>query len=438
MGTEWARTCETEIAQYFQYLIDCIKIGDSKSVRKLLDAFHEVDEVALGYSSGEPRGRGVGPRQAREIQAAFEQSRAGKSGDIRDIADCALMIPGVNRDKISDITANILKNQLIVFTQEQCRLLGIPMRRVPVNKVFDHETFEFKSYFADLPLINNRPKILLPISSVRHVPELSKEKYYRNYVLEFLKAEHEHAGDSLASVLRNGRVVVRIKDLRQKYAIGAEFLYEFSKQHPNVLGQYKKALRQSAAARGGLGKLNAKRKLLTAEERIAILAEIEPGNEGAHDYHKLAYDSLINIFGKRLSRPYREREINEGRKRIDIVFDNAGRTGFFGDLDRLHHVHCPKIFAECKNYGREIGNPEFDQLVGRFSRRRGLFGILLCRSVENFDLMIRRCRDIVTDDKGFVIVLTDTDLGKFLHLRQGKNEQGIDDFLTAKFDELIM
>ena len=89
LNTNWSRRCELEIGSYFQHLVDSIRAGDSRRVARLLDALHEVDEIGLGYSSGEPRGRGVGSMQAREIQNAFETSKAGKSGDIRDIADCA-------------------------------------------------------------------------------------------------------------------------------------------------------------------------------------------------------------------------------------------------------------------------------------------------------------------------------------------------------------
>lgn len=235
MGSKWARECENQIATYFQYLIDSIRTGNKKTTARLLGALHEVDEVGLGYSSGEPSGRGIGQIQAKEIQAAFETSAAAKSGDIKDIADCALMIPGINRDKISDITSNILKKQLIAFTQQQCKKYSIPLKRVAVNNVFDYDKFDFVSYYDELPVINNRAKILLPISAVRQDPELSKDKYYRNFVIEFLKAEHQHAGDSLASVLKNGKVVVRIADLKEKYPLRADFLYEFSKQHPNIL-----------------------------------------------------------------------------------------------------------------------------------------------------------------------------------------------------------
>ncbi len=249
MRTPWSRECEEYITGFFQYLVDSIRVGNIRACRTLLDALHEVNEVSLGYSSESPEGRGIGLKQGREILTAFENSEAAKSGDIRDIADCALMIPGINRDKISDITANILKKKLVQFTGEMCKKYKIPTMRVPVNNAFNYETLSFTSYYAELPVIDCRPKILLPIKSVRRNPQLSKDKYYRDFVLEFLRAEHEHAGDSLATLLKNGRIVVRLKDLvKERFPLSSEFLYDFSKKHPKVLENYKEALRRSAAS----------------------------------------------------------------------------------------------------------------------------------------------------------------------------------------------
>jgi len=438
MGTKWARDCENQITTYFQYLIDSIRSGDKKTIKRLLGALHEVDEVALGFSSGEPSGRGIGPKQAIEIQHAFETSAAATSGDIKDIADCALMIPGINRDKISDITSNILKTQLIEFTQLQCKKYSIPLNRVAVNNAFDYEKFDFISYYAELPVINGRPKILLPINAVRQDPELSKDKYYRNFVIEFLRAEHQHAGDSLASVLKNGRVVVRISDLKEKYPLRAEFLYEFSKEHPTILERYKSELRRTAGNKNIKPHLETKRKILNSIERNKILSSIKPGNDDASNFHKISFDNLIHIFDKRLSNPNREKEINEGRKRIDIVFDNACKTGFFNKLNTLYHIQCPKIFIECKNYGREIGNPEVDQLLGRFSPTRGKFGILLCRSIDNKVLLIKRCKDVKNDHNGYIIVFDDDDIKALLKFRDNNDENMIDNYMQKKLDELIM
>jgi len=433
-----SRECENQIATYFQYLIDSIRTADKKTTARLLNALHEVDEVALGYSLSEPSGRGIGPKQAKEIQLAFETSQAAKSGDIRDIADCALMIPGINRDKISDITSNILKKQLIEFTQKQCQIHSIPMKRVAVNNAFDYDKFNFISFYSELPVINGRAKILLPINSVRQDPQLSKDKYYRNFVIEFLKAEHEHAGDSLATVLKNGKVKVRIADLKARYPLRAEFLYEFSKKHLKILDKYKSELRRTATNNASAPHLKTKRKILTAAERMEILSSIKVGNDDASSFHKISFDNLIHIFGKRLSNPFREREINEGRKRIDIVFNNSDKIGFFHSINLIHHIHCPKIFVECKNYGREIGNPEVDQLLGRFSHIRGKFGILLCRSIQDKKLMINRCKDILHDSKGFIIVLVDNDIAALLNFKEKDLEEEIDNLMNKKLDELIM
>lgn len=435
MGTKWSKECKNQIATYFQYLLDSIKVGDKQTIKKLLSALHEVNEVALGYSQNGTTGRGIGPKQAKEIQFAFETSEAAISGDIKDIADCALLIPGINRDKISDITSNILKKQLIEFTKEQCDLYSIPRKRVAIS-AFDFETLAFKSYFDNLPVVNGKPKILLPISSVRQDPELSKDKYYRNFVLEFLRAEHSHAGDSLASVLKNGTIKVTIADLKKTYPMSTDFLYDFTKKNPRILEKYKDELRRTAL-KGDRAKLEPKKRILTTNERIEILKKIQTGTQEATNFHKITFDNLIEIFGNRLYDPQGEVKINEGRKRIDIVFNNNDK-GFFHQLNTLNKIHCPKIFVECKNYGKELGNPEIDQLQTRFSKQRGMFGILLCRTIENKEKMIQRCKDVLHDREGYIIVLEDKDIEYLLKLKEQNYDEKIDQFMNQKLDEIIM
>jgi hypothetical protein len=214
-------------------------------------------------------------------------------------------------------------------------------------------------------------------------------------------------------------------------------LYQFSKQNPNVLEKYKSELRRTSL-NNDRPTLNPKKKVLSAKDRTDILANIQTGNDEAIDFHKISFDNLIQIFGVRLSNPDSEVKINNGRKRIDIVFNNADNTGFFNQLNRLHYIKCPKIFVECKNYGKEIGNPEIDQLLGRFSDKRGRFGILLCRSIHDKLTMINRCKDVMNDAKGYIIVMDDNDIVNLLNLKEQNKEKLIDDYLTKKLDELIM
>jgi hypothetical protein len=77
--------------------------------------------------------------------------------------------------------------------------------------------------------------------------------------------------------------------------------------------------------------------------------------------------------------------VNEGRKRIDILFNNSSEKGFFSRLVQLHKFLCPYVSVECKNYAEDPQNPELDQLQGRFSRKRGMVGFLVCRSVPEIE-----------------------------------------------------
>ncbi len=65
----------------------------------------------------------------------LKESRAAKSGVLRDLSDCELMIPGIGHDKISDITINIIRQKLVGFTELQCRLHRIPSRLASISTV---------------------------------------------------------------------------------------------------------------------------------------------------------------------------------------------------------------------------------------------------------------------------------------------------------------
>ena len=106
--------------------------------------------------------------------------------------------------------------------------------------------------------------------------------------------------------------------------------------------------------------------------------------------------------------PTKQHKIHEGRKRIDITYINEAKGGFFYWLSM--HYSSAHIFIECKNYGKDVVNPEVDQLSGRFSPSRGRVGLLIYRSIKNKELLYRRCVDTAKDDRGYIIALDDSDI----------------------------
>jgi hypothetical protein len=132
----------------------------------------------------------------------------------------------------------------------------------------------------------------------------------------------------------------------------------------------------------------------------------------------------------------KQHNIHEGRKRIDITYVNEARKGFFSWLS--HHYTAPHIFVECKNYGKEVGNPEIDQLSGRFSPSRGRVGILVCRKIQDKKHLLKRCRDTADDHRGFIIPIDDDDLSSIITERRIAPSNQKFAYLRKLFNQLIM
>lgn len=96
------------------------------------------------------------------------------------------------------------------------------------------------------------------------------------------------------------------------------------------------------------------------------------------------------------------------------------------------------FFGSIKNYGRDLGNPELDQLSGRFSPSRGQVGLLACRDFVDKKLFIQRCRDTAVDQRGYVIALDDGDLSALVDARRADDYATQFQLLQDRFQRLVM
>jgi hypothetical protein len=143
------------------------------------------------------------------------------------------------------------------------------------------------------------------------------------------------------------------------------------------------------------------------------------------------------LFYPSLLHPKKEKEIHEGRKRIDIVMENGATGGPFFTLPNAQRIPCLYVPFECKNYGREVGNPELDQLAGRFSLNRGKVGFLCCRSFANRATFIKRCRDTIKDDRGLIIPLDDKTVLDLLKLIEKGERSSFEKELSNLVAEIL-
>lgn len=436
----WFVECNNLIVDYFSLLIDAIRQGNLPFAEKLLSNLHEPQETHLGFSKVGSSGRGIGKDQAAVLLGSLKSSQAVLSGKVQDLSDCELMIPGISADKISDITINIIRGKLLDYTEAQCALHELPTNWIAGGVHWSSEQRSWINRYAKLPIYDNRRIVLVPKACVRFRPDITAGEFYNKYVLDYLEAEHLSANDSLVHTLKNGKKVVFRGQLKEKHPLTKELLFMIADMHPELLEKYKRDVGKRANPLSD-EELELGHRSARAIDHEALSKELAAIPVGAHDatrYHNFVFGALQAVFYPSLRYPQKEQEIHEGRKRIDITFNNGDRTGFFSDLLHQYQVPCPFVFFECKNYASDPANPELDQLAGRFGDKRGRMGFLVCRTVQDRQLMLKRCKDTVLDGRGWILVLDDTDLKQLLALRSKSDDSGIARLLHERMKLLLM
>jgi hypothetical protein len=240
---DWLRECGHIMVNFFDYFLGVIRRSDEAKAMAVIANLHEPNDTHLGLSRGRPSGRGWGGKQGRMLYETLRGSGAVRGGTLKDLTDIELLMPGIASDKISDLAINVLRGEFVAYTEEQCNLLGIATEKINSGLYWNYESKVWESRYADLPVYRDERIVLVPKIAVRVRLIPDYQKFYNNFVLNFLSAEHLSANDSLVTLLKNGDPRVYKQDLKNRYRLSKEFLYEFTVRHPEVLKAYKKSIR---------------------------------------------------------------------------------------------------------------------------------------------------------------------------------------------------
>jgi hypothetical protein len=174
------------------------------------------------------------------------------------------------------------------------------------------------------------------------------------------------------------------------------------------------------------------------KQYLEELKGIPPGRakKRASKYHNLIFNILKFVFNDSLSKPKKEDQWDDKTQRVDITFKNLREKGFFKQLAEGYNITCPNIFIECKNYSKDVANPEFSQIHNRLNNIRGQFGIIVCRKIRDSQKIKTRQTTLAKDNK-YVIVLDDSCIKKIVEFKIKNEDSQIDDYLEEKFKELI-
>lgn len=431
-----------DINSFIRFFFGLLKSDLEYEAQELFSYLGEPNETCLGMSQQNPQGKGVGPTDTQKIFKGISQSKVIQLDIMENLEDLRIFVPGIDKDKTSDMTTNIIRGQLVLYTQNQCKLWGIPLQSgVPSGFTWNRKTLTWDMCHTDMLVINDRKILLVPKSFASFSKDYTPQKYLQHFVLNFIQAKHMADRTHLLQVRirKNGsrREWVTKKSIKEDLEktlnhIDKDFLTNFTANNPMVFRNFKEKTKNN------LRTLLNEELTLESLETIVIflkekLTEMPTGSQHATEYHRTVTGILELLLYPHLCNPILEKEIHEGRKRIDLVFANNAETGFFYRLPTVHQIPSSFIMVECKNYTADVANAELDQLSGRFSVNRGQFGLLLCRDIDDMDRFMARCNDTHKDHRGVIIPITDTDLLKALDAFIGTGTTALEDIMKDKF-----
>ena len=338
VSTGWAGECVALLQDFYDELLATIRSGDRARGLALLAYAGESNEVHLGLSSAQSRGSGIALGLAGEIWDALSGSAAVATGLAHDIEETVLFVEGILHDRVSDMTINIVRSELLRFTQVMCDKYGIPLvPGVDSGPMWDRHAHAWRSELTLLPMPRGEKLLLVPRAVVRKRGTFDPGDYLSNFVLNYMvDRELEIHGSRLIQRRsqtgpQRGKTFVTKKSILERENKPTKVINsEMTNEAPQLLEDYRASRvdKSEPPSHETLASLTGS----PAPDWDRLLAEIDavpPGKAGADAYHRAIQNLLTALFYPALDVPEREFKTHEGRKRIDINFANLAAEGFF-------------------------------------------------------------------------------------------------------------
>lgn len=389
----------------FNRAIRLIADGHIDRARELFQ-FPEAWEIGFGYSekSGK-RGSGLGDYLSELLVATIADSPELLKGGIRHIEEFQLLTPGIGRDRISDITANLLKRYLIDYTAKQCKIWNIPVTtQVPVSHIFDPHAYEWHDDFVDLPIsqVDGQAMLFVPRRIVRTLPWINYGDFFRSEFSAYLRAKQ------VKKRIRQKTDDSAMREEVAKPEVTAALRKDLQQVHKYI--RYKEETAREAQPT--LGYLNLEATCDESEQLKAALAAMPSGLAHASAYQHLILEILNFLFNPELIDGELEVRTVEGTERRDIIFTNDSDQTFW-EYIRNEHSTILLMFETKNTAAIEIAH--INQTAAYLGDRLGRLGIIVSRN-SLVEPQRKKVQAIYNDASPRKIILALSDLDVFAML----------------------
>jgi len=369
---------------------------DNECIKTLVNC-SECNEIGLGLSKTRT-GKKFSEKTAEEILSLYKNIPQIKKNGLIHLEVLQLLVDNIGEDRISDISASVIKSFLIDFTIENCDKYNVPIEKVNLN-CFDLKKHEIHNEDVFLPINPNTkyPIIFVPKRWLRKTNYINFSNYCNDYYIpKIIKADE-----------RPERVKVLLYN-RDNYDIVQQYI------------QIKE--RQKEDCKNDL--LFKRLPVLSVKRKMDTILKLPTGKTDTADkeYEYNLCALLASLLYPQLDFAQEQSRTISGVSIRDLIFYNSCSDIFLKEL--FDTFDCRQIVFELKNV-KEVNTDHVDQLNRYLKDSFGRFGIIFTRNNVPRNVL-KNTVDLWSSQRKCIIVLTDEDLKLMCTVYESKNRTPIE------------
>ena len=369
--------------------------GNQAKAIEVLKQISECNEVGLG-SSKSRSGKKFGDRLAKDILNLYETTPAVNKYGLEHPEVIQILVNDISKDRISDITANILGSFLIDYTVQECRQYGIPTEKCEIEYL-DVKSMSMKKESCELPVNPNSKRVLwlVPKRWLRKSLWLNDDEYLNHYL------------------------VSRIEELKRQDID----IVSFNRENYDVLTEYIKAKERTATDCKN-DPLFGQIPIVSAKRKLSAIRKLPTGKDGNADkkYEAELCPLLASMLYPHLDFAQAQSRTESGTQIRDLVFYNNTSYEFLNDMKELFGSR--QLVMELKNV-EEVTKEHINQLNRYLNPVFGSFGIIMTRNRPKKSVM-QHTIDLWSGQRKCILIMDDSDLELMVNVYESKQRDPIE------------
>jgi hypothetical protein len=395
------------ITNSFNFLGKLYLKNEDKATEILIE-LSECDEVGLGNSKTK-QGKRIGNKFADLILSSFKNIPQIQEHGFTHFEVLQLLIEDFSKDRVSDISCNLIKSFLIDYTIQQSEKYSIPRDSADIH-YFDTNNYKIVSETVSLPInpVTKVPILLTPRRWLRFVPWISFDDYFINYI-------------STSQKILQGESIDRVEIL------------EYNRKNYDQVQTYieRKQLEQKDCKNDPLF---TQIPILSSKRKKDTILKLPTGKTDNADkeYEYNLCPLLASMLYPELDFAQPQSRTDSGVLIRDLIFYNNTSSTLLREIFEKYNSR--QLVFELKNV-KELNTTHINQLNRYLSSEFGSFGVIFTRNQPPKNVF-ENTIDLWSGQRKCILIFDDKDLELMCQVYEDRQRKPID-VINKKYREFI-